>query len=196
MDKINLKFGSRVAVCGGGPIGLLTLQALKMSGTSTLTLIEPIADRRALALKYGADHVIDPVTQNLQEEAEKITNGLGYDIVIDCSGSVHAVEGLPPITAKAGYLLYAAQYPNGYKLPLDLTQYLYFNEITLSGVQVAPYTYPRAIQMLGKYDLDDFVETVFPLDQGPEAFAEQVTGKHVKILIRCNDDIVDPAEDL
>ncbi len=194
MDKVQMKFGSRVAISGGGPIGLLTVQAAKMAGSSMITLIEPIEERRQLGLQYGADHVIDSVHQNLQEEADRITDGLGYDIVIDCSGSVHAVEGLPPITAKCGYLLYAAQYPNDYEMPFNLTKYLYFNEITVSGIFVAPYTYPRAIQMLSHYNLDDFVKTVYPLDQGPEAFAEQVTGKHVKILIQCNDDIDDPAE--
>lgn len=195
MDKINLKYGMRVAVSGGGPIGLLTLQSLKLNGASMVALIEPIADRRELAKKYGADYVIDPVSQNLQEEADKITNGLGFDVVIDCSGSVHAVEGLPPIVAKGGYLLYAAQYPNDYTLPLNLTKYLYLNEITISGMFVAPYAYPRAIQMLDKYDLDDFTSKVFPLSQGAEAFAEQVTGKYVKILIQCNDDIADTVED-
>ncbi len=112
MDKVNLKFGSRVAVCGGGPIGLLTVQAMIMAGASELTLIAPIAARRELALKYGADHVIDSTTQDLSARAAEITDDLGYDVVVDCSGSVHAVEGLLPITAKCGYLLYAAQYPN------------------------------------------------------------------------------------
>lgn len=189
MDKLDMKFGMRVAICGGGPIGLLTLQSIAMYGASRITMIEPIENRRKLALEFGATDVIDPVHQNLQEEADRITENLGYDVVIDCSGSVHATEGLLGITAKGGKLLYAAQYPHDYELPLNLTKYLYFNEITISGVFIAPYAYPRALQMLEKYNLDKFIEKVYPLEKGAEAFADQVTGKYVKILICCNDDI-------
>lgn len=189
MDKLDMKYGMRTAICGGGPIGLLTLQSLKMYGASNITMIEPIAARRELALKYGANNVIDPAGNDLLSEADKITKKLGFDIVIDCSGSVHAVGDLPKITAKGGKLIYAAQYPNDFEMPFNLTKYLYFNEITVSGVFIAPYAYPRALQMLHKYDLDEFVEHVYPLERGEEAFAAQITGKYVKIVIQCNQDI-------
>ncbi len=189
MDKVDLKFGMRVAVSGGGPIGLLALQSLKMYGASELTVIEPLASRREIALKYGADHVIDPVKGNLQAEAAQITDGLGYDVVIDCSGSVHAVKGLPPITAKGGKLIYGAQYPNDFEMPLNLCKYCYMNEITITGFFVAPYAYPRAIQMLDRYQLDDFTEKVVPLRDIEEAFRVHFSGKYLKVLVKCNDDL-------
>jgi (R,R)-butanediol dehydrogenase/meso-butanediol dehydrogenase/diacetyl reductase/L-iditol 2-dehydrogenase len=42
VDKAAPRFGSRIAICGGGPIGLLSLQGFKMAGASQITLIEPI----------------------------------------------------------------------------------------------------------------------------------------------------------
>ena len=49
-----------VAVIGGGPIGLLcSMVAATMGGS--VTLIEPQAHRRALALEVGAKQTIDPV---------------------------------------------------------------------------------------------------------------------------------------
>lgn len=187
MDKLNMKFGQRVAISGGGPIGLLVLQAVKIMGGTSITLIEPIAERRELAKKYGAEYVIDPLNENLQEEADRITSDLGYDAVIDCSGSVHAVKGLPPITAKGGTLLYAAMYPNDFEMPLNLYKYCYANELTISGVFVAPYAYPRAIQVLEKFDLRDLTNKEFFIDDAKEAFEAQISGKYPKILIRCND---------
>lgn len=189
MDKVALKFGMRVAVSGGGPIGLLALQSLKMYGASEVTVIEPLASRREIALKYGADHVIDPVKGNLQAEAGEITGGLGYDVVIDCSGSVRAVSGLLPITAKGGKLIYGAQYPNDFEMPLNLCKYCYMNEITITGFFVAPYAYPRAIQMLDRYQLDDFTEKVVPLADIEEAFRVHFSGKYLKVLVKCNDDL-------
>jgi len=189
MDKLNPKIGMRVAICGAGPIGLLVLQSIKMMGGVALTMIEPIQERQVLALKYGAEHTINPLVDDLQQEANRITGGLGFDIVIDCSGSVKAVQGLPPITAKGGYLLYAAMYPNDYEMPLNLFKYCYANELTISGVFVAPYAYPRAIQVLKEFDLSDFIEKDFFIDEAEEAFKAQISGKYPKILIRCNEDL-------
>lgn len=186
MDKIGMKIGQRVAICGGGPIGLLAVQAIKMMGATALTLIEPIADRRALAEKYGADYTIDPTQQDVQAEAMRLTDNRGYDVVVDCSGSVRAVATLPPITAKGGVLLYAAMYPNTFEMPLNLYQYCYSNELTISGLFVAPYAFPRAAQLLSRMQLQDFTTKVYDLDAAEEAFRAQISGKYPKILIRCN----------
>ncbi len=186
MDKVAMKFGQRVAICGGGPIGLLATQCIALSGASKITLIEPIAERRALALKYGADSVIDPMAQNVVEAALAITDGLGYDVVIDCSGSVHAVHDLPYITSKGGLLIYAAMYPGTYEMPLNLYKFCFSNELNITGMYVAPYAYPRALQMLPKLQLEDFTSKIFDIDDAEEAFKAQISGKWPKILIRCN----------
>jgi 2-desacetyl-2-hydroxyethyl bacteriochlorophyllide A dehydrogenase len=190
-DKVNMKAGKRVAINGSGPIGLLTLQMLKMYGATSLTVFEPIADRRAVAKEFGADYVVDPIANNVVEEAMKITDGRGYDVVIDASGAIKAVATLPQITAKGGTLLYAAMYPNTFEMPINLYKYCYINELTITGFYVSPYTYPRALQMLPKMKLDKFIEKSFMIDQAEEAFAAQVSGKYLKILIECNSDIAD-----
>jgi len=83
VDRLAPVIGQRVAISGGGPIGLLLLQQMRMMGAVDLTLIEPIGYRRDLALKYGADHVVDPFGQDVAEAAAAATGGRGYDIVVD-----------------------------------------------------------------------------------------------------------------
>ena len=100
-DKARARPGDRVLVCGGGPIGQLALQVMRMSGATSLTLVEPIAERRAMALRSGADHVIDPVGEDQAARVAEITGGLGFDIVIDASGSPRAVRGLLDVAARA-----------------------------------------------------------------------------------------------
>jgi len=189
MDKVSPRFGERIAISGGGPIGLLALQAVKMFGGTGITLIEPIAGRRELAVKYGAEQVIDPAAQNTVEEAMKITGGKGFDTVIDCSGSVRAVGDLPKITARGGKLIYGAMYPNDFEMRFNLYQYCYFNELTVTGFYVAPYTFPRAVQVLSKFELEDFTAKAFAIDDAVEAFEAQISGKYPKILIHCNQDL-------
>lgn len=191
LDKAQMKVGMRVCVCGGGPIGLMALQAFHLYGATSLTMIEPIADRREIAAEMGAEYLIDPTAENVVDAANKITDGRGYDVVLDCSGSVHAVEPLPDITAKGGTLIYGAQYPGDYRMPFNIQEYCYFKEITVTGVMVAPYAYPRALQLLPKMDLSRLTEKVFELDDAVEAFQVQLSGKYPKILIRGNRDIAD-----
>ena len=187
VDKLGPRIGQRVAISGGGPIGLLVLQAVKMMGAVSLTLIEPIAERRELALKFGADHVVDPMALDVSRAGMDITSGLGFDTVIDASGSPRAVGALPGITSKGGTLMYVAMYPHDFEMPLNLYKYCYENELTITGTMISPYTFPRASQVMHRFMLDEFTSAVFDIDDAEEAFMTQVSGKHPKILIRCNE---------
>ena len=189
MDKAELRFGQRVLVSGGGPIGLLITQCLKKAGATELTLSEPIAERRELAKRFGAKNVIDPMAENIRDAADRITGGRGFDVVFDCTGSTKAVYDLPFVTAKGGKLIYSAMYPNDYEMPLNLYKFCYYNELTITGMYVAPYAFPRAAQMLPELDLAPLTTKVFELEDAVAAFDAQVSGKYPKILIRCNKDL-------
>ncbi|WP_110588191.1 zinc-dependent alcohol dehydrogenase [Microbacterium suaedae] len=186
-DKTRIRVGDRVAICGGGPIGQLALQVLARCGATSLTLIEPIAERREMALRHGASHVIDPTTEDQLARAEEITAGSGFDVVIDASGSPRAVRGLLDIAAKGATVVYGAMYPEAYEMPLNLSDYLYLKELTLTGVFVSPYAFPRALQLLPQLDLDEFTASVFDIDDAAEAFRTHVSGAHPKVVLRCND---------
>ena len=185
-DKTRIRPGDRVAICGGGPIGQLALQLMHRYGATALTMIEPIAERRELAGRFGARHVVDPTAETLTDRAREITGGAGFDVVIDASGSRHAVAGLLDIAAPGGTVVYGAMYPEDYDLPLNLSDYLYRRELTLTGVFVSPYTFPRAVRLLDELDLEPFLQAVFDLEQAAEAFEEHLSGRHPKVVIRCN----------
>src|SRR5438477_1542097 len=52
--------GETVVVFGAGPIGLLTLACLKVAGAGRIWAVEPVAHRRAMAERMGADAALDP----------------------------------------------------------------------------------------------------------------------------------------
>lgn len=186
-DKTNLKVGDRVAICGGGPIGQLAMQVMRMHGATSLTMIEPIAERREMALRHGAEFAIDPVGEDQDARAAEITGGRGYDVVIDASGSPRAVRGLLDLAAKGGTVVYGAMYPADFELPLNLSDFLYLKELTLTGVFISPYAFPRALQILPHLEVDELTQAVFDLEDAAEAFAVHVSGVHPKVVIRCND---------
>jgi threonine dehydrogenase-like Zn-dependent dehydrogenase len=191
-DKVRIKVGERVAINGGGPIGLLTLQTLKMAGAAPIVMFEPIEERRALAKEFGADYVFNPVCQNILEESKRIMpDWIGYDAVIDCSGAASAAESLLELAAPCGTVLYGAPYPDAFILPVNLSKYCTMKELTVTGIFAAPYAYPRAMRILPGMKLDKLLVKSFPIDQIEEAFATQVSGRYPKVLIECNGDLAD-----
>jgi (R,R)-butanediol dehydrogenase/meso-butanediol dehydrogenase/diacetyl reductase/L-iditol 2-dehydrogenase len=190
-DRAELKPGQRVAIQGGGPIGLLCVQMLKMRGATSLTLIEPIAARRELAKAFGADYTLDPSSCNVVEECGKITNGLGYDVVVEASGFAPASRIPMDIAAFDARLLYIAMFPEGYEMPVNLTDVFHNRNLTLTATKVAPYCFPRAVQILPRMELEPFVQVSFPIDRAVEAFQAHASGKHPKVLICCNQDLAD-----
>jgi S-(hydroxymethyl)glutathione dehydrogenase/alcohol dehydrogenase len=57
---VPVAFGESVVVMGAGPVGLSAVQGARIMGASPIICVEPIAERRALAQKLGATHVLDP----------------------------------------------------------------------------------------------------------------------------------------
>ncbi|HET6282698.1 MAG TPA: alcohol dehydrogenase catalytic domain-containing protein [Polyangia bacterium] len=77
--------GETAAVFGAGPIGLLTIAALKLAGLRRVWAVEPLPHRRALALVMGADAVLDPGAVDAGATIVREAGGLGVDMVFDCA---------------------------------------------------------------------------------------------------------------
>lgn len=83
--------GSTLAVFGGGPVGLAAVMGGVIQGCSTIILVEPIAARRALALKLGATHVIDPAAGDVGAAIRAILPA-GVEFAFESSGRVDVIE--------------------------------------------------------------------------------------------------------
>lgn len=90
VDLAEMAGGETVAILGVGAIGLSVLQAARIACAGRIIVSEPIAERRELAAKLGADVVIDPVAVDSTAEIMQITNG-GAEIVFECAGMPDAV---------------------------------------------------------------------------------------------------------
>jgi (R,R)-butanediol dehydrogenase/meso-butanediol dehydrogenase/diacetyl reductase len=87
-DRGGVTSGSTVLISGVGPIGALTLLAVKAAGASQIFVSEPNPFRRKMArdLVPGAI-IIDPLTQNVAEYIKAHTEeNVGVDCAIECVG--------------------------------------------------------------------------------------------------------------
>jgi len=78
--------GDRVVILGQGASGLIATQLAKLNGAADLIVVEPLAYRRELALRLGADLALDPTGVDVEAAIMERTHG-GAHAVIECVGA-------------------------------------------------------------------------------------------------------------
>jgi len=89
-----------VAVIGAGPIGLLTIAALRAVSAGRVWAVEPLAHRRELARALGADVALEPA--EAVAEILRATGQRGVDCAIDCAAGTDTVPQAIRLTRNAG----------------------------------------------------------------------------------------------
>ena len=95
-----LKLGARVAIMGGGPIGMLTAAAARLAGASFVAMTEPIPARRALAARFGVDLALDPFAGDAKAEIKKAAGQI--DTAFEVAGVQEAVDDATQIAGPGG----------------------------------------------------------------------------------------------
>jgi threonine dehydrogenase-like Zn-dependent dehydrogenase len=115
--------GQSVVVQGAGAIGLLAIATAKLAGAGKIISVDMVDERLAMAEKLGADHVIDMRQHKTSEErvneVQKLTNGLGGDVVIEAVGvPVAFAEGID-MTRRGGKFVEVGHYTNPGTVPVN-----------------------------------------------------------------------------
>lgn len=97
---VSIRPGETVAVIGAGPIGLLTIAALRSAQAGRIWAIEPLAHRRQLALGIGAAAALEP--GEALEEILRATSRRGVDCAIDCAAAEHTTSQAIQLARNAG----------------------------------------------------------------------------------------------
>ncbi len=96
----SIRPGETVAVLGAGPIGLMTIAALRAGGAGRIWAVEPVAHRRELARSMGADLALEP--GEAVDEILRGTGRRGVDCAIDCAAGEITTGQAIQITRNAG----------------------------------------------------------------------------------------------
>lgn len=183
IDIAGVRPGGTVAISGAGPIGLLCLQVALKAGTARVMVSEPVAGKREVAKKLGADVTADPYKEDLEEIGNKLTDGRGFDTVIEASSDLAAAKLAISLAGKCGTVVWAAVYPMEAEIGVPPFT-MYAKELTIRSVFVSPYSFPRALAMLPKLDIKTLITNIIPLKDIKKAFELHETRKPIKILIQ------------
>jgi len=174
--------GRRIAVLGGGSIGLLTLLAASRAGAATIAVTELRAPKRELALRLGADIALDPTADDVVAAVRKAFGGRA-DVVFDCVSSQGSITQAIALAEKGGTVIVVGIATHDVSIPLAIVQ---DREIRLEGS--AMYTRQdvrRAMELVGEesFPTRELVTATLPLDDAVHAFRLASAGDQVKVQL-------------
>ena len=185
VERIQPRAGESILIHGGGSAGLVLLQLLLRRMPSIVMVSEPVQSKRLLAKKLGATHVLDPNSENLTEKALELTNGLGFNVVIDAAGNPAVLPYTLSLLNRGGRLMMFSDYGVNERLELSPSD-IYWKEATILscyGAGSEPYTAVNADFMRG-LDLRSLISNVFPIEQTERALKLFGTRLYTRILIK------------
>lgn len=100
-----VQLGDTVAVMGLGFAGQLMVQGSKKKGAITVIGVDPLAGKRDLAKRLGADYAFDPRVPDSEKGVMELTNGKGVDVVFEAAGTGDSMNMATRILKKNGILV-------------------------------------------------------------------------------------------
>lgn len=190
----DVHLGEHVAVFGQGVIGLLATRLAGLNG-ATVTAVDGVADRVALASRFGAAHTVPGDTPGgVAGPVRKITDGVGADTAIELSGDDHALhEAIRSV--RPGGRVVAAGFYDGDGAGLRLGEEFHHNRVELVSSQISGtprglgdrWNHDRLLKVFmgllatGRVDAAPLVSHVLPVRDVASAF-ELLDRRPAKVL--------------
>jgi L-iditol 2-dehydrogenase len=175
----------RVAVLGAGPIGLQAIQAAKAYGARQVVVIGGRHSRRELALQLGADAAIgDQIARHvddLEAEVLRLTEGRGFDVIIEATGNPEVTRILSKIVRPRGRIALVGLF-NSQWGSFDLDA-LVVNNITLYGSLGSPNVWDETLYLMqsGKIKAEPLITERHPLAEA-EAVLQRIEGRPADLV--------------
>jgi threonine dehydrogenase-like Zn-dependent dehydrogenase len=147
---------ARYLITGGGPIGFLSVAALKAAGVDDVVVSEPHEGRRALCAALGA-RTVEPAELDVPMMPHDLVDE-PFDVVLECSGNREAMEAGLAQLKRGGMLVLVGA---GMRRPRFDNNRILLNELMITGSFVYDADgFPRALELLasGRVPLDLLVE--------------------------------------
>jgi len=163
----------------------LSVQIVKAEGGIPIVLgTAKDKDRLQLAKDLGAEIIINIEEQDPVELINKVTNGYGADVVLECAGKEASAEMSLKIVKKMGKYTQMGLF--GRPITIDFEKVAY-KELKVTGffAQV-PSAWERALKLLEqrKVNLKPIVSHIFPITEWRKAFEIVENHEGLKVVLQ------------
>lgn len=189
VELVGIQPGSTVVVIGPGPIGLCAMRIAKAKGAARLIVVGRGARLKAAA-QFGADITVDIQQEDPVQAVRRITQELGADTVLECSGAPGTLVQAIYMARRGGKvsLIGVAKDEVRESVPF---KYIAYNEILITGSKANPNASKAALALMAtrQVDVRDFITHHFPLERFPEALDTFVHRRDnaIKVVIHPNE---------
>lgn len=176
LDQVDLQVAEDYLIYGAGTMGLLLAQLAKDSGASRVDMVERNPHRHVLAKRLAADRVA--------VSADELDRPQGWDVVIDATGVVPAIEdGLRRVARGGTFLMFGVA--NADATATFSPFRVYNDEIKIIGSMAVLHSFERALTLLAKgvIDCEAMITNRFPLDQYQGAIDTFLSGSGLKVQV-------------
>ncbi|MDT7784213.1 MAG: hypothetical protein QOF58_2632 [Pseudonocardiales bacterium] len=175
-DVLRSQLASRVLIYGSGTMGLMMLQLGKLTGASSIEVVDLNPERLETARQLGVSAV--------GSSADELDRPEGWDVVIDATGNEKAIQDGLGRVAKGGTFLQFGV--SDYSARVTIEPYKIYNqEITITGSMAVLHSFERAADLFATGVLDPaiFISDRVPLDDYAGALDQFKAGKGRKIQV-------------
>ncbi|MFC3881997.1 zinc-dependent alcohol dehydrogenase family protein [Bacillus songklensis] len=164
IKKLTIKPNHTVLIIGGGFIGQLFLQLVKMRGTSTIFVSEPDENKHELLYKLGAHTVMNP----MKEENQAMLKNKA-DVVIECVGRKESMEFAFQAARKGGQVLAFGVSSPETRMTISPFE-IFAKELKIMGSFINPHTHEEAISLISQkiIDTERLVSHRFSIEKLPK----------------------------
>ncbi len=169
--------GQRAVVLGGGVIGLMCLQLLRLAGVEVMVVTRSAA-KQALALDLGAAQVAgDP-------SAARAAWPGGAGIVMECAGVAETVAAAPGLAARGGRMILVGVLPQGARVGFDPFDLL-VREVAVVPSFLNPFTQGRAAALIaaGTIACAPLISRTIALEEAAATIAAPPRAGDVRVLV-------------
>jgi threonine 3-dehydrogenase len=175
-----------VVIVGAGAIGLFAVAIAKASGAAMIAVIEPNEMRRDLAKQVGADLVLDPARDDVEETIRQETGGLGAEIVLEMSGNVRGFRQAFRLLRNGGHICLLGIPPG--EVPLRWAEDVIFKGVTIHGISGRRMydTWYQCQTFLrhNRLTIDPLITHIIPAQEFQRGFELLKQGKAAKVVLK------------
>jgi len=177
LDMVDAQVAGNYLIYGAGTMGLLLGQLVKRSGASGIDMVETNPRRHQLATRLAADRVA--------VSADQLDRAGGWDVVIDATGVVPAIEdGLRRVARGGTFLMFGVARADATATFSPFR--VYNDEIKIVGSMAVLHSFERALSLLvkGVIDCEAMITAQFSLDDYPKAIEAFLAGSGLKTQVQ------------
>ena len=188
LTRMGVSGRDRMLITGLGPVGLAAAMLGKALGVTEIIGTDISQRRLELARSLGlADHVLQ-ADDNAFDEILRLTDGIGCEGAMDCSGAASARLLALQGTRDWGRCAYVGE---GGSVSFDVSKFLIHKQITLYGSWVTSLQHmEELVERLSRWNLhpENTVTHRFPLSKTADAYRLADEGQSGKVCIVLDND--------